>query len=299
MKWLNYHHLLYFKVIATEGGIAKAAKKLRLGQPTLSTQLKQLEDALSQQLFERNHKNLVLTEAGKVTLDYANEIFGLGDELLNVLQDESFSIKIRVNVGVLDSVPKVCVVRLAETAMSFGNCSMSLLEGKSDELFRELFAHRLDLVLTNHTPHFSGNKAEAAFTKPIAKFPVGVFSSPKYKALAKNFPQSLMGQPFILPTMHSKLRHDLDHYFRTNGIVVECLVETQDTAVQKLLCIDEMGLIAIPEFVGNILVAEGKLIKLGLLESVFEEIWLIAGARRIENPIASKIMKSFKFSQEK
>lgn len=297
MKWLNYHHLLYFQTIAIEGGIAKAAAKLRLGQPTLSTQLKQLEDSVGQQLFERGHKRLVLTEAGKVTLDYANEIFGLGNELLSVLKDETFSSRIRVNIGVLDSVPKVCVVRLAEAARLIGDCSICLLEGKSDELFKNLFSHQLDLVLTNHTPTFSGSKAELAFTKPIAHFKVAVFASRKFENLSKNFPHSLSGQPFILPTFHSKLRHDLDHYFRDKGILINTIVETQDTSLQKLLCVDQMGLIAIPEFAGNILVVEGKLCKIGVLEEVSEEIWLVAGARRIENPIASKLMKTFRFEK--
>ena len=293
MQWLNYHHLLYFQVIATEGSIAKAAKKLRLGQPTLSTQLKQLEDSLGQQLFERSHRQLTLTEAGTVTLDYANEIFGLGDEMVSVLKDESFSAKIRLNIGVLDSVPKACVVDLAKAAKNIGNCSVCLLEGKGDELFRQLFAHQLDLVITNHTPMFTGS--HLAFTKPLAHFPVSVFAGHKFDSLAKKFPSSLEGQPFILPTLDSKLRHDLDHYFRLHGISIDMIVETQDTAVQKLLSVHGMGLIAIPDFAGNELVNEGKLTKLGPLPGVIEEIWLVAGARRIENPIASKLMKSFRF----
>lgn len=293
MKWLNYHHLLYFRVIAREGGIAKAAKKLRLGQPTLSTQLKQLEDSLGQRLFDRNNRRLTLTEAGKVALDYANEIFGLGDELLNVLQDETFSSRVKLNVGVLDSVPKVCVVRLTEEARRLGECSVCLLEGKADELFRELFAHQLDLVITNHTPTFGEN--HLAYTKTIARFPVSVFAAPQFAKLEDGFPQSLAGEPFILPTLHSKLRHDLDHFFRTQGLSIETIVETQDTSLQKLLCVQSVGLIAIPEFAGAQLVEEGKVVRIGRLNGVIEEIWLVAAARRIENPIASKLMKSFRF----
>ena len=84
-SWLNYHHLYYFKVIATEGSIAKASKTLRLGQPTLSAQLKLLEDVIGQKLFERQNRRLILTDAGRVALDYANEIFRLGSELLDTI----------------------------------------------------------------------------------------------------------------------------------------------------------------------------------------------------------------------
>ena len=105
MKWLNYHHLFYFRTIANEGGIARAAVKLRLGQPTLSTQLKHLEDAVGRPLFERKNRSLVLTEAGKIALDYAENIFRAGDELLQVLADGAISGRTDVKIGALDSVP--------------------------------------------------------------------------------------------------------------------------------------------------------------------------------------------------
>lgn len=66
--WMNYHHLYYFKVIAEEGSVSKAAQKLHIGQPTLSAQLKQFEESLQITLFERQHKKLILTEQGKVAL---------------------------------------------------------------------------------------------------------------------------------------------------------------------------------------------------------------------------------------
>lgn len=293
MRWLNYHHLLYFRTIAMEGGISKAAKKLRLGQPTLSTQLRQFEEVLGKPLFERRHRSLVLTEAGRVALDYANEIFGLGDELMQVLTEERFRDRIHLTIGVLDSVPKVCVAALAREALRWSGCELSLLEGKGDELFRDMFAHHVDLVLTNHTPSYGG--PERAYAKPIARFPVSVFGAPSFAPLAKGFPASLEGQPFILPTFHSKLRHDLDHTFKALGLSVSSVVETQDTSVQKILAIDGAGLVAIPDFAGMELVKERKLVRVGPLSGVNEEIWLVAAARRIENPLASSLMKSFRF----
>jgi LysR family transcriptional activator of nhaA len=292
MNWLNYHHLLYFKTIATEGGITNASRKLRIGQPALSAQLKQLENMLGTPLFDRKHRSLILTEAGKVALDYANEIFGLGEEMLNVFRDQSFSTRVRIDVGVLDGVPKICVTRLTQAALAAGECSVALSEGKSDQLFRSLFAHDLDLILTNHTPAFS--KSERAIARPVAKFPVAVFGAPSFKPLARKFPASLHRQPFIVPSFDSKLRHDLDHFFSVNGIAIERVVESQDTAVQKNLCVEGTGLVAVPDVGGMEYVREKKLVRLGLLDGVTEEIWLVAGARRIENPIASKLMKSFK-----
>lgn len=293
-KWLNYHHLYYFRTIAHEGGIAKAAEKLRLGQPTLSTQLRQLEDALGHRLFERSKRSLILTDAGKVALEYADSIFKSGDELLQVLEDQSFSGRTDVKFGALDSVPKRLLLGLLEAALKEGNCSVSLLEGRGDELFRELLAHQIDLVVCNYPP--STPDVGKVHARSIAKFPVAVFGAPKFAHLKKNFPRSLEGQPFILPTAHSKLRHDLDHYFLLHRFRVISVVETQDTSVQKLLGIEGHGLIPLPEFAARDLVSERKLVKLGVLSEVKEEFWLVAAARKIENPIAANIMKSFAVS---
>ena len=85
--WINYHHLYYFKTIAEEQSVSKAALKLRLGQPTLSAQLKQFEDVLGVQLFDRKHKRLILTEQGRIALQYSQNIFRLGDEMIDALND--------------------------------------------------------------------------------------------------------------------------------------------------------------------------------------------------------------------
>ncbi len=291
MKWLNYHHLFYFRTIAKAGGIAKAADKLRLGQPTLSTQLKQLEDALGRSLFERKNRSLVLTEAGKIALDYAENIFRTGDELLQVLEDGAVSGRTDVKIGALDSVPKRLLSNLVRAALKEKNVTVSLLEGRGDELFRELFSHQLDLIVSNYPP--SSLEFGRIYSRSLAKVPVAVFASAEFIGLKKKFPESLNGQPFILPTLHSKLRHDLDHYFKINGLRIIPIVETQDTSLQKLLGIDGLGLIPLPEFTAKDLVGEKKLVKLGTLQDVKEEFWLISAARKIENPVAARLMKSF------
>src|SRR5438105_4042655 len=102
----NFHHLFYFKVIATEGSIAKASRKLRLGQPALSMQLKQFEDYLGHQLFERKNRSLVLTEMGRLVLGYSNDIFKIGEELMDAVSDRPSEKKMRLQIGALDSVSK-------------------------------------------------------------------------------------------------------------------------------------------------------------------------------------------------
>lgn len=288
MQWLNYHHLFYFRAIANEGGIARAAEKLNIGQPTLSAQLKQLEEMVGKPLFERRNRKLVLTEVGKAALDYANEIFRLGDEMLEVLKDRTPEDQPHLQIGALDSVPKNVILSIVMAAYKISPCAVSILEGKGDELFRELRAHRIDLIVSNY-PSQALEEAQV-FSKSIAKLPVSVYGSKKYTDLKRSFPKSLDGKPFVFPTTHSKLRHDLNHYFKLHGIHTLPVAETQDTSLQKLLAEHGVGLAPFSEVEG---VNEQSLIRIGRLEDVFEEIWLISAHRKIENPIAAKLMNSF------
>ena len=291
MHLLNYHHLYYFWITAKEGSITGASKKLGIGQPTISTQIKNLEGALNQDVFSREGKRLNLTETGKVVMDYANQIFTLGNELMEVIKDGNLSRRPHIQFGALDSVPKSFVQMLIHSAQEICPCTISVLEGEGDYLFRELETHRIDLVISNYPPTIGDTRE--FFFRYLAKFPISIFATKKFKSLKHDFPKSLDEQPLIMPSLHSKLRHDLNHFFKTNNIFVDVLIETQDTSIQKLLAVEGMGLVPLPEFAGKELVSEGKLVKVGTLGGVTEEFWLVSSPRKIPNPIAVTLMKNF------
>lgn len=293
MTWLNYHHLYYFWITAQEGSISNASRKLSVGQPTISTQIKNLEESLNQSLFNRKSRGLHLTEAGKVVLDYANQIFTLGNELMEVIKDETFSKRTHIQFGVLDSIPKSLVQSLIHSAQKIAPCAITVLEGGGDYLFRELQAHRIDLVISNFSPTIGGSRQY--FSRLLAKIPITIFSTKKFQPLKRGFPKSLQDQPFIMPSLHSKLRHDLNHFFQINKITVDVIIETQDTSIQKLLGNEGMGLVPLPDFAGKELVKEGKLIKVGSLRGVTEDFWLVSSPRKFSNPIAETLMKNFEW----
>jgi LysR family transcriptional activator of nhaA len=291
IPWINYHHLFYFKTIAEEGTVSKAAEKLRLGQPTLSAQLKQFEDTLGVQLFERRHKKLVLTEQGRVALDYSKNIFRMGSEMYEVLHDRLKPLKPSLHLGALDSVPKQIVLQLVQHAFRISPCQISLSEGKSDELVRELISHRMDLMVTNFLP--TGIDAKGIFPKSITKKNVAFYGAPKFKNLRKTFPKSISGVPMILPTYDSRLRQDLDHWAKLNKIELNIVIESQDISVKKLMAVNEMGLIATATHTVTGQILRGELMEIGKLHGVHEELFLLSAQRKIENPIASKLKASF------
>jgi len=290
-NWINYHHLLYFKLIAEEDSVSKAAKKLRLSQSTLSVQLKQFEETLGVKLFERHHKKLVLTDQGKVTLDYAKSIFSLGNELFEVLNDKMTPSRTTLHVGALDSVPKQVTLQITKAAFKIGKCHVSILEGKADEIFRELTSHRLDLVISNFIP--TAVEVKGLVHRVISDRVVSVFGAASFKILRKGFPESLQGQPFIMPTYDSKMRYDLDHWLRTRAIKVDPVAESQDIGLKKLMAIEGLGLIPAATHTVNRQILNGELFEIGKLTSMNEELYLVSAQRKIENPIAKVLFKAF------
>lgn len=289
--WLNYHHLYYFMTIAEVNSISKAAEKLLLGQPTLSAQLKQFEDNLGVQLFERQHKKLILTEHGKLALEYARNIFKMGSEMYEALHDRLKPSKINIQLGALDSIPKQVMLQLTQATLKVAPCSISLVEGKFEELMRDLSAHTIDLAITNFLPKLEATKG--LYHKVISKRNVGIYGGPGFKKLRKNFPKSLDGQPLVIPTYDSQMRYNLEHWLKLNELSIDIVAETQDTALKKLMAINNMAMIPAASHTVQNQVLSGELALIGELANVTEELFLISSHRKIANPVAAELMKSF------
>lgn len=293
-QWINYHHLFYFKTIAEEGSVSKAAEKLRIGQPTLSAQLKQFEDHIGVQLFTRENKRLSLTEQGKVALTYAQNIFKMGHEMFEVLHDRVKTSKIQVSVGSLDSIPKQITLKIAKHAFQNTNCQMSFIEGKFDQLIRELTSFKIDLLVSNFLPN--SNETKGILHKVLAKSNVCVYGSKKFRNLKKDFPQSLIGKPIILTTYDSKLRYDLDHWMHINKIECDIVAESQDISIKKMLAAEGIGLILTSPYSVAQQTKDEELFEIGTLAGVYEELFLLYAKRRIENQIADNLFKTFKLT---
>ena len=290
-SWINYHHLYYFKTIAEEGSVTKAAEKLRLGQSTLSAQLMQFESQLGVQLFERENKRLKLSEQGKVALEYSQQIFKMGFEMVEVLQDRIRPSRVHLQIGALDSIPKTVILKLTEAALKVEPCQVTIVEGGPNEMIRELQAHRVDLYVSNFLP--SGSQAKGLTHQLISKKGVSVYGAKKFKNLKKNFPQSLKDQIFVMPTYDSQLRYEIEQWLRLQNLSVDIVAESQDTSLKKMMAVSGVGLIcstahAVEEFVEN-----GTLVQIGELSGVTEELHLIMANRKMNNPIAIKLLKSF------
>ena len=294
--WINYHHLFYFKVIAEEQSVSKAADKLRLGQPTLSAQLKQFEDYLGVKLFDRYHKKLVLTEQGKIALNYAQNIFKLGSEMVDTLQDRIVPEKIKLQIGSLDSIPKHLVTELSLSCYKKFNVQIGFVEGSLDYLLRELEAHKIDILISNYLPH---QKESRSFSyKLISKQEIKFYGGASFKSLKKKFPEGINLQKMILPSFESKVRADLDHWFRLHQLQMDVIAESQDLSLKNYLAKAELGMIACSEYAVADLVSADQLFEIGTVKGVYEEIYILSQDRKIKNPVAQYLMQEATFFKD-
>lgn len=235
MEWLNYHHLLYFWTVVREGGISKAAEKLRLSQPTISTQVRLLETHLGDRLFQRQGRTLVLTDVGRLVYRYADEIFGIGRELMETLRGRPAGRPLQLVVGVANAVPKLIVYRLLRPAMG-GSEPVHLVcrEGHPQDLVAELATHALDVVISD-TPAPTHIRVKV-FNHLLGESDIAFFAPKDIAArLRRRFPASLHETPMLVPTTNTAIRRGLDDWFEREGLRPRVVGEFEDSALMKVV----------------------------------------------------------------
>jgi len=289
MEWLNYHHLLYFWMVAKRGSIAKACEALRLAQPTISGQLRSLEESLGEKLFVRQGRRLVLTDAGQTVYRYADEIFALGSELMDVLKGRPRNRPLPLIVGVSDLIPKLIAYRILEPALSLkGGVQIECYEDTPEKLLLSLSAHELDLVLTD-APAYSAVRVRV-FNHLLGSSAVGLFASPPLANFyRKNFPDCLTGAPFLLPMKNSAFRQVLDQWFEAHSVRPRILGEFQDTALLTTFGQTGAGIFAAPLAIEREVRKRYRVSKLGDLGMQVTEYYAISAERKIKHPAATVI----------
>ena len=284
MEWLNYHHLLYFWVVAKEGTIAAACKELNLAQPTISAQLRTLERSLGEKLFTRVGRNLALTETGRVVYRYADEIFSIGRELMDTLKGRPTDRPLRLTVGVADVLPKLVAYRLLEPALHLPEqVQLVCHEGSPSELLTRLAIYELDLVLCD-SPIGPDVKVRA-FNHLLGECGVTIFGTKdlatKYR---RRFPKSLDGAPFIIPTANTALRRALEHWFDSEDLRLSVFGEFEDSALLKVFGQAGVGLFAAPTVIEKEVQRQYSVKVVGRLESVRERFYAITVEKKVKHP---------------
>jgi LysR family transcriptional activator of nhaA len=284
MEWLNYHHLLYFWMVAREGGLAPAGKVLRLSQSALSGQIKRLEDSLGHALFEHRGRKLAMTEHGRVVFKYADEIFTLGREMLDSIRDRPTSRAMRLTVGISDIVPKLLVRKLLEPAFrQEGRLALVCTEDRFDRLLANLALDTVDVVIADAP--VPPDVSVRAYNHLLGESTVTLLAPPGLApGLRRAFPAGLDGGRLLLPTAGCTLRRNLDAWFAASKLRPHIVAEAEDSALLKAFAADGMGALFVPTVIARTVVERYGLVEVSEIASVRERFYAISAERRLVHP---------------
>jgi len=292
MRWINYHHLLYFWTVATEGSVTAAAKRLNLTQPGVSTQIRLLEESLGHPLFRKRGRGLVLTNTGRIVFDYADEIFSLGREMLDVLGGERNPDAPRFRVGVADVLPKLVAYRLLDAV--FRMEPRPIIEAREEtveKLVAAMALHEIDLVLSDAP--IRPDLRIRGFSHLIGESGVSLFASRELaRKLKRRLPASLDGAPFLLPSHGTALRADLDRWLERHDIQPRIAGEFDDSALLKVFGQAGEGVFAAPSAIAEEIARQYRVAPLIALDGVRERYYAISLERRIRHPAVVAITES-------
>jgi LysR family transcriptional regulator, transcriptional activator of nhaA len=283
MEWLNYHHLYYFWAVAKEGSLRKASEKLHVSQPSISAQISSLERALDEPLFRRSGRNKVLTETGQLVLDYAENIFSLGREMMNTVKHRPGRRPARLYVGVADSVPKFIAYEILRPVFQLRPAvQMICREGKVETLLGQLAAHRLEIVLADE-PASSALKFKT-FNHHLGTSEVVFCGTPAVASrLRRDFPRSLHEAPALLPAEHTAFRMALEEWFHAAGIQPRTVAEFEDTALMHRAAVDGLGFVPVHAAIAPAAIKQYGWKTIGRATSCTGHFYAITAERRVRN----------------
>ena len=296
MAFLNYHHLRYFRAIANEGSLTRAAERLNISQSALSTQLRSLESSLGQPLFYRQNKSLVLTEAGRIALDYAQSIFRSGEELLDVLQQESSGRVHVLRVGAVATLSRNFQLSLLRPLIGRKDVELILRSGNLRDLLVQLRAHTLDVVLSNLPVR---RDAETHWHSHLLdQQPVSLVGRRNRSRKGFSFPDSLRSTPILLPSLDSNIRSAFDLLLEQSGIRPLIAAEVDDMAMLRLLACEGEGLALVPPVVVESELKSGLLVEWHRIPEIQESFYAITPSRRFPNPVLKELLKGNRSSPQ-
>lgn len=289
---INYKHLHYFWIVAKEGGIARASERLHITPQTISGQLSLLDDYFGVELFNKVGRNLEITEIGRQVLNYADEIFSLGNELEQMMHQLPSDRAQVFRVGVVDVVPKSIAHRILLPALQMPeSVRMVCREADLDTLLAELTLHRLDLVIADCP--IPPTVSTRGFSHKLGQCAVSFFATQELKKqLDGDFPHCLNGAPILLPNTGNQLRTGIDQWLNKQHVHPRIVAEFDDSALMKAFGQEGVGVFIAPTAMEEEVMQQYKVCTIGQTSEITEDFYAISVEKRVVNPIVSAVIES-------
>ena len=290
MEFLNYHHLRYFRVIAGELNLTKAARKLNLSPPALSVQLRQLEDSMGHALFHRSSSGLALTEAGLLALEYAQTIGRAGEELMDVMRQGVGAGRQVLRVGAVATLSRNFQLEFLRPALKREEVEVVVQSGSLAELMVSLQSHEVDVVLSNDAMRRDSERSWHSHL--LADQSVALVGAPHWKEKRLKFPQGFHGVPLVLPSLESNTREGFDRLLSSAGVRPRIMAEVDDMAMLRLLAREEDALALVPPVVVQDEIASGALVVTHRIAELRETFYAVTAQRHFPNPLVGKLIEA-------
>lgn len=288
MAKINFNHLYYFWVIAKEGNLSRAAKKLFVSQSALSTQLKKLEEQLKKPLFTREGRILKLTEAGQLTLTYADKMFNLGNELSQLLRGNISPKRTTIKIGLNASLSRNFVENFIRPILTRDDVELVIDSGNQDELLSRLNAHQLDLILSNFKPN--PNALYAIKSQSIASQQISIVGKPLRDNQTFSFPEDLAKYKLLLPGSGTEMRVAFDQICYEQDIRYNIMAEINDMPALRLLVRDSSCIALLPIVVVQDEIKNNVLAEYCKIPGLFENFYAISLKRHYEPEVLKDLL---------
>jgi LysR family transcriptional activator of nhaA len=288
---VNFRHLYFFRVVAAEGSLTRAAERLGLAIQTVSAQLSALEQSIGKSLLTQQGRRLVPTEAGRVALIYAEQIFELGDRMQEALEETDAG-KTRLTVGISDSLPKLIAYRLLQAALHMDmKVKLVVVEREFEALLGDLALHKLDVVLTDRSVRATASLR--VFSHLLGESEMMLFGAPPLaRRHGKQFPRSLHGAPLLLPTRNNALRGRIDTWLLEQDVRPDVVGEFEDNAMLTTFARDGLGMFFAPALLEEDIRTRLGALPVGPASDLREQFYAISSERRIKHPAVEAILQA-------
>jgi LysR family transcriptional activator of nhaA len=273
LNQLNFHHLFYFWRVAKLGHLTRAALELHTSQSSVSAQIRHLEERIGEALFTREGRRLSLTDTGQLVLAYADNIFGLGQEMLGRLEGRTAGIT-RLRVGSVATLSRNYQENWIKPLLADPALVLTLESGLLEGLIARLVQHQLDVVLANETvPADPDRPLRCRFLGSQSISVVG--PARRWKSQSLRIPEDLDGLDIALPGHRHTLRAQFDALCASAGVTPRLRAEVDDMAMLRLIARDSGWLTVLPGVVVQDELRAGTLVTVGHSTALQEHFYAI------------------------
>jgi LysR family transcriptional activator of nhaA len=292
MNRLNYHHLHYFWLVAKEQSLTRASARLRLAPSTLSGQIHAFERVLGQQLFARVGRRLELTYVGRLVYRYADDIFTLGTEMQDALQDHPGGRPLRLQVGIADAIPKPMTSLLLQPVLAMKErVVLTCIEGPPERLLESLSSHEVDIVFADAP--CTAHPTIKVLSHLLVRCPVVIMGTKAHaRRFRKGFPLSLRGAPLLLPTSQANLHRSMEQWLSEHSITPQIMGEFDDQALLVEMGHAGLGLFPIPAAIERTICSRFPVHRIGVISDIHESFYALTAERRVSHPAVAAICEN-------